>query len=138
MSKPKQLKFTYASSPQFFRIDEDIKKLSFDRSSFWAIRGTLFVLIVLLSLIVIYHGRLPDRIPLYYSRPWGNEQLASKQYLWLWWTVITVLAGLNWILASRNRSENRVLSKAFIWGGLLLSLMGLIDLLKIYSILSVW
>ena len=138
MSKPKQLKFFSSSGPTFFRLDEDIKKLSVDRSSYWAIRITLILLVAVLVLILFFYHRLPEQIPMFYSRPWGTDQLVNKNYVYFFFAAMFVFSAVNWVLASRNKSTNPVISQIFVWTSFIIVLMGMIDLVKIYLLLSIW
>lgn len=44
----------------------------------------IFFLIIINLLLILWKRNLyPEQIPLYYSRPWGEEQLAPNKYLFL-------------------------------------------------------
>lgn len=47
----------------------------------WSIRLSLLVLVFCTSVILWRWQKLPSQIPLYYSLPWGEAQLASPIYL---------------------------------------------------------
>lgn len=138
MAKNQQLKFFNKKSAQLFKIDDNIKKLSVDKQFALFIKLILLFFLAKLLLIAVYFQRLPKRIPFFYSRPWGNEQLADKNYLWLFLVVLFVFSLFNLSFASKNRFNNPILTKLFIWITLILQLMGLISIIKMYTILSIW
>jgi len=44
-------------------------------------RLNIFLILFSFILIAIKWGDLPNRVPIFYSRPWGEDQLAKKGYL---------------------------------------------------------
>jgi len=44
---------------------------------------SLTFIIVQTTIIFIYLDKLPPELPLYYSRPWGKDQLVPPRYLFL-------------------------------------------------------
>lgn len=63
----------------------------------------LIVNIILASLPLVFIGwqwkKLPPEIPLFYSRPWGEEQLADKKFLFLLPTFALTSLFINEIVA---------------------------------------
>lgn len=52
-----------------------------DKLQLWQIRLSVMVVVIQAGLLAVYWRSLPPEIPLFYSRPWGNEQLGSLQWL---------------------------------------------------------
>jgi hypothetical protein len=138
MNQSKSNQFFTNQGKTFFQINEDLKKLSKDHASSWVIRLIFGLLLLLSGLVSFYYSRLPQKIPLFYSRPWGQDQLVDKHYFFILVGILIVFSLLNLIIASRQRTKNPVLSQIFIWSTIIICLMGFIDILKILSILSVW
>jgi hypothetical protein len=44
---------------------------------------TFSFLIAQLGLILFFWKKLPPEVPLFYSRPWGKEQLVNPRFLFL-------------------------------------------------------
>ena len=121
------------------KIEELEKAVNFQQFSFKKILtignlSTYSLLFVLLGglIIAFSYGYLPEKIPLYYSRSWGVEQLSSKNQLF-----IIPLTTLFFFLL--NYAGIKILSKK--WGEFLplmlsfvsvaLCFVGLIAIIKI-------
>lgn len=65
--------------------------------------GFVFLLAQILALLAVWRS-LPPQVPLFYSRPWGEEQLASPQTLWL-------LPGLSLAVTLTNFFTNLILTQ---------------------------
>lgn len=103
--------------------DKNVKNL------FWF---NLVAIAVGLLAIFVRIGRLPEKVPLYYSLPWGESQLAGKNFLFLIPVASLAVLGLNSLLSrlfyKKQDSLPVIVSAAF---SLLFSVLGLISLLKI-------
>lgn len=64
------------------------------------------------GLLGIFFAKLPPQVPLWYSRPWGEEQLASPVFLVLVPTIILVLGGIS--EAVRRKLADKVLGTLLI------------------------
>src|SRR3989344_980268 len=53
----------------------------------WGVIGTGIVGVG--GMLVVYQKSLPPEVPLWYSRPWGEEQLAATKWMW----VVPVIMG---------------------------------------------
>lgn len=71
--------------------------------SFLIILSFLFLGASILLLSLKFAG-LPPEVPLFYSRPWGEERLAQKVWLWL-------LPGLSLVFLSTNLILTNILLK---------------------------
>jgi len=60
----------------------------------------IFLILFSLFLIATKWGDLPNRVPLFYSRPWGEDQLAKKGYLLILPFLSLVFFGLNLLLSN--------------------------------------
>ncbi|MDO8488436.1 MAG: hypothetical protein Q7S31_04000 [bacterium] len=64
--------------------------------TFGLIWVTAVSLVVTCGLLLVYRTILPPQVPLWYSQPWGQEQLASPYWLWSVPGLIGVMAAVGW------------------------------------------
>lgn len=73
---------------------------------------------------------LPAKLPLFYSRPWGEEQLANPLSLWLIPGLSLAIILIN--LACSSLAKEEVLAKQILaLASVIFSLLGLISLIQI-------
>jgi hypothetical protein len=98
----------------------------------WFLALALNILFLCLSIVTL--SRIPPRIPLFYSLPWGEEQLAPKISLpgLLAASLISFL--LNSLLAKWGSKQNKFLPKIVIWTGILLVFLALVTATQIWLI----
>jgi hypothetical protein len=90
-------------------------------------------LIIFLSIIVIgiFWKQLPPLIPLWYSKPWGNDQLANTSFLFLLpigtllWNIVNTLFSIHFT------KEHLVFSQILFFTSLLISILSGITLIMI-------
>lgn len=97
----------------------------------------LFVIAADLLIIFIKKGGLPEKVPFFYSLPWGEEQLAKANFLFLIPLSSLLIFVLNWqisrILLKRGETFLVILNNSF---SLLFSLLGAITLWKIIFLVT--
>ncbi len=85
-----------------------------------------------LGVIGLFYRLLPEKIPLFYSRPWGEEQLAQKQLFFLVPGLMSVFSLLNFCLAKIVlKKSNNFLSIMLCFFPFFLCLIGLVGVVKI-------
>lgn len=95
------------------------------------------IIFVGLLAILLKRSSLPNFVPLFYSRPWGEEQLAAKNWLFL-------IPGSSFVVFVLSSQTGRLLLKRnedflpFILNGtsLLYSILGTVTLLKIVFLVT--
>ncbi|OGE26956.1 hypothetical protein A3H85_03745 [Candidatus Daviesbacteria bacterium RIFCSPLOWO2_02_FULL_40_8] len=92
--------------------------------------STLFILLNYLVILPI----LPNRIPMHYSRPWGETQLVENWQFLLLPVTLVVLTLLNLFLASQLHPSQLVLRRTLLLTVVLLSFMILVSSIKILLI----
>jgi hypothetical protein len=80
-------------------------------------------------------SNLPQQIPLYYSLPWGESQLASASSLFLLPTLSIVILLINHLFAISFSKKIPLLSHLLIFTSLIVSFFFLITLLKIVNLI---
>jgi len=94
-------------------------------------RWNLIFITIQLTLLIWQFGNLPQQVPLYYSLPWGELQLASASTLFLIPTLSIVLFIVNHLFAIGFSKKNPLLSQLLIFTSLAVSFFFLTTLLKI-------
>lgn len=109
------------------------KKLS--TKQWLSVAGWFFPLLVA-SLIGIFYSQLPEEVPLYYSLPWGKEQLAPKAELFVIPLLLLTISAVNNLMVWRWRKNGfDFLSMIVICFSLICSLFGLITVAQIINII---
>lgn len=106
-----------------------------DRSIKRVFKYSLFLISLSIIFIVFKFKTLPPEVPLFYSLPWGEKQLAPKFFLFLLplSSVITLLVN---IFFAKKAKEELLVAKLLIIGAFLFSLLAIITLFKIISLVS--
>lgn len=121
------------------KLEEIGKAVSLSESSFKKLLNakSLFLFSLLFSLFALgvtglSFDLLPEKIPLFYTRPWGKEQLAQKQLLFLIPCLTLISSLLNFSLVSfLLKKNNDILSIVLCFFSFFFSLIGLIGVVKI-------
>jgi hypothetical protein len=95
----------------------------------------IFIAFQLLFLIFRFNA-LPDQLPLYYSLPWGESQLASTASLFLLPTFSIVFLLINHLLATFFVHNIKIFSRLLILTSFIFSLFSSITIFKIITLLS--
>lgn len=116
----------------FHSIKQEIAALSLDAVSRLGLRLAFLAIGLQFILLAFFWQRLPPELPLLYSRPYGEAQLADNYWLWF-------LPGLNLVLELltirlAGRSPERPWNQILAWAGAVGSLMALTALAKIISL----
>jgi hypothetical protein len=92
--------------------------------------GLTMVLLSVLSLIIKWQN-LPPQVPLFYSKPWGNEQLATKTLLWFLPTLSVVIWLIDLLLIRTLLKNDEFLSRILAIFGVLSAILISFTLVKI-------
>lgn len=95
---------------------------------------SLFTTLLITLLIFIFFNQLPFRLPLFYSLPWGEAQLVSKQQIFLLPIVLMVIILVNSFIVSQLHPLQKVLKKLLMFNLIFIDLIILITFLKILFI----
>lgn len=91
--------------------------------------------VLLVSLIfLIFYKKLPERLPLFYSLPWGEAQLITKEQFFLLPAVLFLITLINSFLVSQLHSLQFVLKRMLAVSVVLINLIILISAFKILFI----
>lgn len=92
----------------------------------------LLTIVIGLGTILIKNSSLPEKLPFFYSHPWGEEQLASRNSLF----IIPISSFIIFVLSYQigkllQKKEENFLSSVINSCSLLFSVLGTITVLKI-------
>lgn len=112
----------------------DLGHLWLEKSILRALQLTIILIIGQIGLIFFFYPKLPPLIPLYYSHPWGESQLAGPIFLLLLPGTSFFFTFLNLALAVNFLEKRKFLSIILSWTSVIVSLFSLITLAKIITI----
>jgi hypothetical protein len=101
------------------------------------VNKSVIVCIVISILLIVWRwGRLPPAIPLWYSRPWGSDQLASP-----FWVLLLPLGGIliyymNVAISVYMTAQYLIFTQMLFLSSLLVNILSLITLVKILFLVS--
>lgn len=90
--------------------------------------------LIIFFLIVVFFQFLPPEMPLFYSLPWGEEQLTNQKLFFIIPLSIVLISLTNLILAFQLHPAQRSFKKILILSSLLSSLILSITFIKIVLI----
>ena len=99
-------------------------------------RWNLAFIILQISILAWRFTNLPSQVPLYYSLPWGETQLASASALFLLPTFSLAILLINNLFSISLSSTNSLLARILIFTSLAVSFFFFITLVKIVSLVS--
>jgi len=113
-----------------------VQKLWKDKSCNLGIKIFFFLLIFNFSFFIFHFSDFPPQVPLFYSRPWGEEQLASSVFLWILPGAAILFSLFNVSMASFLFEELPLLAQFLVWSNVLISLLSCIAVFKIVTLIS--
>jgi hypothetical protein len=81
-------------------------------------------------------NKLPPQIPFFYSRPWGEEQLAPPVYLIFLPIISFLFYIINLIVSFRFSNKDILLSRILLIGSLVISVLSFIASFRIINLIS--
>lgn len=93
-------------------------------------RLAVFFTSLQIILLLLVWGKLPPQVPLLYSRPWGEEQIVAKSWLFLLPFLSLMVAVSNQMVASFLAKEVFI-GKILGWATAVFALLALITLFQI-------
>ncbi len=108
---------------------ELVKEDLFIRRGMFATLGLAAAIAVSVRLI---EGRVPPEIPLLYSRPWGEGQLAGRQTLWWLAGGLGGVGIFSLILGAAMTVTQKTAGRIIIWAAVLIEALGLLALWNVW------
>lgn len=102
----------------------------------WTTRINLFFLLPAAAILLINWRRLPPQLPLYYSLPWGEEQLATPTILLsVFLSTVFVSAG-NLVCVFFVRSVSQFYTRIVFVVGTFYTLLTVVTIIKIVLLIT--
>ncbi len=102
-----------------------------ERIAWWAGLVCIFLTIFV---SVYLNGLMPPQVPLFYSKAWGEEQLAHPRTIAFFLLGVGVAYCFNTWLINKAVKVDRFLTKVMVWSGVLLIALSIITVLRIWLI----
>lgn len=94
----------------------------------------LMLSLLMVVIILALYRFLPPKLPLFYSLPWGEKQLAGKEQLLIIPSSIALVSLGNLIFSWHLHSSQDIFKKILYFSSLLITLLMTITFLKIILI----
>lgn len=104
------------------------------RPANWLLFLISLLLISLTFALLLAQPSFPPQLPLWYSRPWGEDRLATPNTLYVVPSLGLVFLLINHYLANIYKGSS-ILSKILLWTALLTTLIGLVAVYKVLIII---
>lgn len=98
--------------------------------------GGIALISIQIVLLVLKWESLPPELPLYYSRPWGDEQIAPRIFVGIFPLISIVFLILNTLLSRMFFYTEHLLSTVLLWSAMLVVILSSIGLIKILFLVS--
>lgn len=103
------------------------------RSGFFA--GVIIIAFSFLFLVLRFN-QLPPELPLFYSRPWGDEQLGKPPHLFILPGGASLVLLINTYLAFRLSERELLLSRILLVSSVVVTIISFIALFKIITLIA--
>lgn len=101
------------------------------------IHKSIFIITALSILLIVWKWQiLPPRVPLWYSRPWGMDQLVSSSLLFLLPLGSIIWYGIDFLLAIYVTDDYLIFTQALFSTAFMVSLLSFITLAKIIFLVT--
>jgi hypothetical protein len=101
------------------------------------IRVALVFIVIQLGMIIFAYPKLPPQIPLFFSRPWGEQQLVQPILIIVLPILSLVFLITNSLTASMFLDKDVFLSQLLTFGAVLFAAFSTIALVKIILLVTV-
>lgn len=87
-------------------------------------------------LVLVFYFQTQPVIPLFYTLPQPVQQLAAKEWLFLFPLVITLITALHLSIIQTNVTYNKLLLQLFSWSTVLVQVILMLGLVRIVLIIG--
>lgn len=96
-----------------------------------------FLQFILTSIVLAIRWKsLPPKVPLWYSKPWGEERLATPIFLFLIPLTALLVYGINNAFITRIASEHPLFARVLSLVSLLISVLSSVIVIRIITLIT--
>ena len=117
-------------------FDERTRRFLNHHNTRWALASFGVLMSIQFVILVAKWPSLPSEVPLFYSRPWGEDQLVSPLWLLVLPISSVVCFIINGVFARIVFGRETLLSTLLLWSIVLMALLATIGLSKIIFLVS--
>ena len=117
-------------------MKEFLRSILKDKFYIFSLIAIVILLLLQFLAIAFFYKYIPPQIPIFYSQPWGQEQLADKKLIFLFPIQLILLLIINYFLAALFFLKEKLLAKFFIFGVSLVAVLLSIAFFKILSLVA--
>ena len=107
-----------------------------EKINYQVFRWNIIFIVAQLAFLILKFNSLPNQVPLYYSLPWGESQLASASALFFLPSFSIVFLLINHLLATFFLNTIQIFSRLLIVVSLIFSIFSFITLFQIINLIS--
>ena len=133
MKKISQLKL-FKQTTSFIKVKKDLSALLNDEAIKTALRFNLALIAFVFIFVAIFWTKLPPQLPLFYSKPWSQDQLAPKSWFLILPSICFLMVLFNLRLASLFLKKEALLAKILVWTATILVLLVSTTIIRILFI----
>jgi hypothetical protein len=115
---------------------KQIASLKEDSFVWFSLLSSVFLIILLSLIIFLNWSRLPPRLPLFFSRPWGENQLSPSLGLWLLPALSFSILTLNLLLITSVFKQQILIRRILAGAALIITVLCFITAYKIISLIT--
>ncbi len=101
-----------------------------------AVKFGLLFFVGSLALIAWRWNKLPSAVPLWYSKPWGTEQLAHPLWLFILPLSTVFWFGVDFLIVAWHEHKYRIFTQALFLATFLVSFLSFVTLVKILFLVT--
>jgi len=96
----------------------------------------LIINVLMILIFFVEFGHLPPQIPLFYSKPWGEDQLAEVWMIFLLPILLDIFVVGNYFIAKKIFSDDLYVKKLLSYVNIFLVAVFFLVYLKIFLLIS--
>jgi len=107
-----------------------------EKSITWAIQLSFVLIAAQFVIILVLFSQIPEKVPLFYSLPWGNDRLAPGHMLFILPGLSLAILLVNIVISVFFIKSEKFLSLCLTWSSCLVSIFSLITLAQIIFLVT--
>ena len=89
-----------------------------------------------MAITAAFYNSLPPELPILFSKPWGQDQLAPKIYITIAPSVLLILFLIQFQIASVHIKKNQLIAQLVTWAQLVNSFLVLVSTIQLVFLLA--